>query len=90
MKVQEYRDMADELFRMASDLKACVNDAERSNWIPHAERLRLNAWAVKGTCKRATDRDNSRFKSARAALDAAYDSVRHLVLADSNLLGACE
>jgi hypothetical protein len=87
MKVQEYRDLADELFRMASDLKACVNDSERSNWIPHAERLRLHAWAVNGTCKRATERDNARLQSARAALDAAYDSVRHLVLADRELLG---
>lgn len=87
MTVSEYRDMADELLRKAADLKSCVNDAERSAWIPYAERLRLQAWSVEDACKRATAADKAKMQRARAALDAAYDSVVHLVLGDRRPLG---
>lgn len=79
MTVSQYRDLATELFRYANDLKACVNDTERARWIPYAEKLRLQAWSVAGTCKRATDADIEKMQRCRAALDSAYDSVLHLV-----------
>lgn len=80
ISVQEYRDLTDELFAKASSLNSCVNDQERSSWIGYAERLRFHAWSVDGTCSRATEGDKAKMKRARAALDAAFDSVRHLVL----------
>jgi protein-arginine kinase len=70
MKVNEYRDLIDELNNRASSLNACVNDEER---------LRLQAWAVEGTCSRATAADKAKMDRARKALDAAYDSVIHLI-----------
>jgi hypothetical protein len=79
MKVNEYRDLIDELNNRASSLNACVNDEERSAWIPYTERLRLQAWAVEGTCSRATAADKAKMDRARKALDAAYDSVIHLI-----------
>lgn len=79
MTVNEYRDLIDELNSKASSLKSCVDDDERSAWIPYAERLRLHAWSVDGTCIRATAADKAKMDKARKALDAAYDSVIHLI-----------
>ena len=87
MTVEQYRDLISEVSRMASDLKACANDDERTLWTRRAERLRLEAWSKKGTCKRATAADEAKFERASAALTAAFDSVVHLVLGDRQLLG---
>lgn len=87
MKTEEYRDLIAELNRKASDLQACVNDDERTLWIPHAEKLRFHAWAVADACNRATPDDKSRMQAARARLDAAYDSVRHLMFGNRKILG---
>jgi hypothetical protein len=79
MTVQEYRDLIDELNAKASALKSCVSDEERAAWIPYAERLRLHAWSVADACKRATATDRAKMDRARKALDAAFDSVSHLI-----------
>lgn len=87
MKVQEYRDLISEVSDRASSLNSCTNDAERAAWIPYTERLRLQVWAVQGTCQRATDADKAKMQRAMARLDAAFQSVSHLVLGDRQPLG---
>jgi hypothetical protein len=87
MKVHEYRDLIDEVLRMASDLKACVNDEERALWTKRAERLRLRAWSLEGTAGRATAADKARMQRAKDTLDVAFQSVIHLVIGDRQLLG---
>jgi hypothetical protein len=84
MKVEQYRDLASHLCSMARDLSQCRDDdeQEKRRWIVRAERLRLEAWAKQDTCPRATEADKAKMKRARAALDAAFDSVRHLVMAE--------
>jgi hypothetical protein len=84
MKVEQYRDLTSHLFSMARDLSQCPDEQEKRRWVIRAERLRLEAWATQDTCPRATEADKAKMKRARAALDAAFDSVRHLVMAETS------
>jgi hypothetical protein len=78
MTIEEWRDHASHLFSMARDLTQCTTEREEWQWVRRAEKLRLESWAV-GIHPRATHRDRMKMVNAKAALDAAFDSVRHLV-----------
>lgn len=78
MTIQEWREHTSHLFTMARDLSQCVTEHERWQWVRRAERLRLEAWSV-GIHPRSTEKDREKMVRAKATLDAAFDSVRHLV-----------
>lgn len=79
MNIQEWRDLAPHLAQMARDLSQCATELERWQWVRRAERLRLEAWSV-GIHPRSTENDRAKMLRAKSALDAAFDSVKHLAI----------
>jgi hypothetical protein len=66
LSVEEYRDLIDDVWRLGTDYHACVNDQERINWLPYAEKVRLELSTA--VCGRAKEYDREKAKRASARL----------------------
>lgn len=70
MRVQDYRDMTAQMFRLVDDWSACVDEAERSAWRVRASGFRNEFQQAE--CPRATDRDQEMHALALQKLNAVY------------------
>jgi hypothetical protein len=64
--VEEYRDLISEAWSKGTDYHACVTDAEKINWLPYAERVRIEL--TTSVCDRAKEYDREKAKRASARL----------------------
>ena len=71
--VQAFRNGTDHLFQITRDFHACVNAAERRNWL--AVRGRMIAFYETATCTRAKPRDLERRVEALRQLGVLSDKV---------------
>lgn len=68
VKVAEFRNSVDNLFRIANqDYHACVGTGEVTNWVRIAQRVRDEVLNIE--CKRASDYDKEQHQKALAMVD---------------------